>query len=340
MKKSILGVLLLVSVLFIACGKATSSTGNDYWIDNPTDQEIIVKIDEQEFVIPAESNAIATLSWGKHTMSYNGENINFFCKPAGYNEGEARTFLNPTQSNYVIYNQLFIVPDDSRATDDFINWFMHSNSDSIVISEKGVKSKEFLPFSVDNSLFITKSNVSWDYFLDEELPEDLIFRSPLVFRKNKKLLKDANYQAGQFQDSKKKIFREKDFWSHFQVPDSLDIHLVKDKVKFNEYKPIQVKLTNIDAVKGEKYQNYLKDLDTKTKEWLTLTDPKKVVELQEELFGVKSTIARTDLRNEYLAAYPDDYSFNEATNEFSDQTMIRVKGAMAGIVLFDLLVVE
>lgn len=340
MKKSILGLLLLISVLFVACGKATSSKGNDYWIDNPTEQEIIVRIDDQEFVIPAKSNVVANFSWGKHTMTYNGENINFFCKPAGYFVDKARTFLNPTQSNYVIYNQLFMTPEDPRATEDFVNWFMQVNSDSIAISEKGVKSKEFLPFSVHNSLFITKSNVSWDYFLDEELPEELIFRSPLVFRSNRKLLKDANYQAGKFQESKKKIFREKDFWTHFKVSDSLDVHLVVDKIKFSEYQSIQIKLTKIDAVKGEKYQNYLKDLQTKAQEWVTLTDPKKVVELQEELFGVKSTIARTDLRNEYLTTYPDDYSFNQATNEFSDQAMIKVKGAMAGIIGFDLLVVE
>lgn len=340
MKKSILGLLLLMSVLFVACGKAISSKGNDYWIDNPTSNEITVKIDEQEFIIPAESNVVANLSWGKHTMDYKGERINFFCKPAGYFVDKARTFLNPTQSNYVIYNQLFMAPEDPRATEDFVDWFMQMNSDSIAISEKGIKSKEFLPFSVDNSLFITKSNVSWDYFLDEDLPEELIFRSPLVFRSNRKLLKDANYQAGQFQESKKKIFREKDFWTHFKVADSLDVHLLANKVKFSEYQPIKIKLTKIGAVKGEKYQNYLKDLEAKAQEWLTLTDPKKVVELQEELLGVKSTIARTDLRNEYLATYPDDYSFNEATNEFSDQAKIRVKKAVAGIILFDLLVVE
>lgn len=329
-----------MSVLFVACGKATSSKGNDYWIDNPTSNEITVKIDEQEFIIPAESNVVANLSWGKHTMDYNGERINFFCKPGGNNVEQAQTFINPTQSNYVIYNQLFLVADNPRATEEFVNWFLRENRDSIIYYEGGKKQKDLLPFSVDNSLFVTKSNISWDLFLNEELPNDLLIRNPFVIKDNNEVVENNNLQGDRFQESKKKLFREKDFWAYCKIADSIDLRLATNQLKYNDYHPIHIKLSKINTVKGEKYQNYFRDLESKTNEWLSLTDSEKVVKLQEELFGVQSIIARTDMKSEYLSEYPNDFSFNEVMDEFTNQTIVKSKKAMVGIAIMDLFIVK
>ncbi|OCG41791.1 hypothetical protein A9G25_03355 [Gilliamella sp. Bif1-4] len=57
-------------------------------------------IDGSELTIPARYGVNYTLEYGKHTMLYNNDSLNFIVKPAKFGESG---FINPIQSNCFLY---------------------------------------------------------------------------------------------------------------------------------------------------------------------------------------------------------------------------------------------
>ncbi len=80
-----------------------------------------------------------------------------------------------------------------------------------------------------------------------------------------------------------------------------------------------------------------------------MTDPKQVNDTQEELMGVQAIMKRNRMRNEYLEKHKgdhnnnlqkQDYSFNDVTNEYGEQTSVKVPKTVIGISVINILIVE
>lgn len=337
-------VSLFISLFLMSCSM-DGSMGKEYWIDNPTANEITVQIDETNYVIPSESGMNVFLNWGKHKLTYNNESLNFFVKSGS----PLPAFINPTQSNYINNCHVFIVQEDSRATDDYIEWLSLTNGDSVSMEINGERVKEYVSFSVQNDVFIDAALKSWDYFINEDVPDNVVLSRPIVTKRNRSLLNDKNYKEGPFQTTKQKLYREQDFLNYMKKFTDEEIKFCMEKKAYSDYTPMKVKLTTLDAIKDPEYKNYMIDLQNKTNEWLQMTDPKKVNELQDELMGVKANVTRNKMRSEYLEKYKGDhndnlqkldYSFNAATNEYGDQTSVSTKRSSVGISIINVLIVE
>lgn len=337
-------IISLLSILLSGC--FSQPTAQDFWVDNPTNREITIKIDEQEYNIPANSGTFVNLSWGKHQLQYHKEQLHFFVQDNQSNQA----FINPTQSNYVIFRMIYIDDNDPRATEEFIDWLSNTNNHQITIAVNGVEEEVTMPFSVQNDIFVEPSKESWDYFLDEALPEDLVLYSPVITRHNRQLRNDPNYQAGRFQTTKKKIYREQEFITeHLQelVPEA-QIQFILEKRSYADHQPFKIALTTIDAVQGDEYQNYLRHLEQNTNRLFQETDPKIVMDLKEELISVKATLEQNRLRSQYLAektvqtdnSQKVDYAFNAATNEYNHQMSIETPNAVMSVIALNFLIVE
>lgn len=337
--------IILLSFLTISLAGCFESTSHDFWIDNPTNAEIHVTIDESTYQIPAESGTFANLTWGKHALTYNGENIHFFVQNSSAN----KSFINPTQSTYVINHMIYIDDTDARATDSYLEWLSNTYNHKVLFEIDGVKEEIEVPFSVHNDLFMEYSKASWDYFLNEELPEEVELYSPVVTRQNRQLLNDPNYKAGAFQTTKKKLFRAQDYIKEYlqEFSDS-DIKIILDKRAYQDYVPYKIALTKVDSVQGEKFKSHLVNLQNDINAWFQLTDPKAVMDQKDQLFGMKSITEFHKMRQEYHEQFTItedgrekmDYSFNAAYNELHDQTSVTFGNTSGSISILNFFVVD
>ncbi len=83
----------------------------DRWIDNPAINEIKLTIDGNELTIPAQSGIEYKFDYGKHTLTYNNDSLNFIVKPAKFG---TTSFINSTQSNYFINTVVYSTSNVSQ----------------------------------------------------------------------------------------------------------------------------------------------------------------------------------------------------------------------------------
>lgn len=160
----ILTVSLILSSLF-SCSKPSKGT---YLIDNPTNENITVSVDDAEYVVPANSGLDVEIEYGRHILKYNGQSITIFVK----NSADKRVIVNPTLSNYVIYSQLYVTDDASEEEfNSFYESFIKINGDSIDLKIGDDTTRLFAPIKVYNDLFIEATENGWDYAINEELPD-------------------------------------------------------------------------------------------------------------------------------------------------------------------------
>lgn len=290
---------LIVSATLFSCSQASKGT---YWIDNPTNQEIKVSIDETEYIIPANSGLDVEIEYGKHTLKYNDQSINVFVKSSA----DKKVIINPTQSNYINFAQLYVVDGtDEETFNKFYEGFIKVNGDSLDFKVGEDTLRMFAPMKVYNNLFIENTVNSWDYALDEAFPS------------NATIFTDTGEH---YQTSKKKIFREKDFWNFFQdgqLKDSgLEIMLVR--VPYADLPRFAPDQENYKKVQGDNYKAFLKSYYDSYDEWFSktgteaLAGPKKLNVIDESAeFGV--------LKYKYREDYPGDQSFTDAGYEYSNQ---------------------
>ena len=172
MKKIIYSLLLVCSIFLVGCFES-STTGNSIirLIDNPTDKEIKVAIDGNELVIPAKSSVNHTFEYyGKHQLTYNGQSLNFIVKPTkSYNDG----FINPTQSNYYMYQAYYSTKGQTRKNE------MIKNVKTFQVTINGEPWDIELPVKIINDVFIEryygKYGVAWSYGINDKLPEQISF---------------------------------------------------------------------------------------------------------------------------------------------------------------------
>ncbi|WP_410880660.1 hypothetical protein [Myroides sp. DW712] len=308
MKKIILLGLLCFSTLFTACNSSSFS----YWIDNPTNESITVYIDEKAYEIPAQTKIAVDLPFGKHQLKYKDQSLWFH---NGGRINSSTAIINPTQGNYVFYKQLFMDKNDTRATKEFEEWAIQTQSDSLRLAINDTIMTLFVPFQVSNKIFISKSDFDWKYNIEEPMPEVVDLSNPIVTRRNRQLLNDPNYQAGRFQETVYKIFREQEFFDFIREVNQDKVVFLEEKKPYAELPKAKIVLTQMEKVKGEQYKQALEDRLVGFHTWLNMEGSKSSKGFKDFFFSSQLN----ELRTAYLAAYPDDYSFNQATNELNEQ---------------------
>lgn len=152
----IIGIIIAIGAAFFFSQKVI--------VDNPTSENIIVKIDNKEFTIEPLQDIEVSLYPGKHTVIIGDKEIGVFTKQY-FDYG---SILNPTKSTYVLES----IPYGTIPT----NWVDVHYKD--VTIEGSVYNGPFktitdLYFTKKHPLnFLQKDGYKWDYELDEHEPDE------------------------------------------------------------------------------------------------------------------------------------------------------------------------
>lgn len=239
MKKIKYTLLVTCSLSLVGCFESSSL---DRWIDNPTANEIKLTIDGNELTIPAQSGIQYNFDYGKHTLTYNDDSLNFIVKPAKF--GMA-SFINPTQSNYFIYTVVYSTSNISQEEYDKLSQRAIKKLPIIV---NGEEAEIELPTVEINDVFIDRMDTKWDYSFDEPFPEELF--------------EELNLPKGSYYyDDKRKLFREVDFLDYLKN-DGVEeaISFSYQPKKFNETTKHVFPNIDLTAIKCEAGQTYMKEL--------------------------------------------------------------------------------
>ncbi len=285
-------LIILISILtLVACSKPDSV---EHWIDNPTDKEITLNIDDNPLTIPAKSGIKYKIGYGKHTLSYNNESINFVVKPS-----KREGFINPTQSNYVFYKLIYIDKSNKIATDSFIDGLEKDIQYKTQVIVNGELQVIEVPFKVVNDLFIEKDTYAWDYFLDEDLPTTITLRDNV-------------------KDIKAKLFRESDFLKYIKK-DGIDqqISFPSNRKKFNEFPKTIIPTIDLDTIKCPEGRV---DVEKKIAAWNKIFNlsGSDFAEEYDNLTSIKSAVAERDLENKCYQDYNEDKSYKEAIEKIQE----------------------
>ena len=178
-------------------GGCFESSSLDCWIDNPAINEIKLTIDGNELTIPAQSGIEYKFDYGKHTLTYNNDSLNFIVKPAKFG---TISFINPTQSNYFINTVVYSTSNVSQEEYDKIS---KKELKNLSVMVDGEQAEIELPTVEINDVFIDRMDTKWDYSFDEPFPEELS--------------QELNLPKGSYYyDNKRKLFREGDFLDYLK----------------------------------------------------------------------------------------------------------------------------
>ncbi|WP_010254863.1 hypothetical protein [Myroides injenensis] len=142
---------IILIVFFLVAGCVRKPVEKEFFIDNPTNEEIAIQIDNNRIVVNPLSYESVLLSAGKHSFTYLDQNIEFVVKPS-----DKEVVLNPTLQPYIYYTDLYIgdghtESDRNRFKEKYYSTVKTFDGDSVVV-----------PFKIiDNQLFIEQSNFNW-----------------------------------------------------------------------------------------------------------------------------------------------------------------------------------
>lgn len=308
MKQLILLSLLCFTGLFTSC----NTSSNPYWIDNPTNDPITVYIDDTAYDIPPITKLEIDLAYGKHQLKFNNQELTFH-NGGRTNKGQA--IINPTQSTYIFYKQLFMNENDERATDEYASWALKTQSDSIRLKVNDTITTIFVPFQASNNIFISKSDFDWKYNLDEPMPEGLTLTNPIITRNNRQLANDPNYQAGKFQETIYKIYREQEFKDFIAQVSEDKLTFLLEKTPYADLPKVKIQLTKLNDITDPEYRKALEGQVQEFNQWLDMKGSKSTDGFKDVLMGQQLN----KLKSEFLNKHPQDYSFNQAVAEFEEQ---------------------
>lgn len=259
-------------------------------------------------VIPAKTGIFYEFSYGKNILTYNGNSINFIVKPSSL---KPNVIVNPTLSTYIFYKSVYVNKNDARATKEFLEWLNKQTTSETEVILDGTLTTLTVPFITTNELFIEKSKYNWDYYLDEEIPEELILTNPKITNRNKALANDPNYQAGKFQTVKSKIFREEEFLKF------LSNGGIENKISFptkilnyeniERYKVPEINVDIIACPEGKKAMIQAVNIFNK---WLTLKGNESKKEW-ERVNDLSRTVITNKLENECYKENSGDYTYKQ-----------------------------
>lgn len=227
-RRNYLYAVLISIFVLTGCSEPATETVNRM-IDNPTDKEITVTIDSNSLTIPAKSSINHEFTYGKHSLSYDGDSVEFFVKPNG-TDG----FINPTQSNYLIYKVFYVDDNDKRINEQTLEQLDKQTLSKTKVIVNGQLVNVNVPFAVVNGLFIENGNVRWDYFVGEPFPEEV------------------SLGRDYYQVLKSKLFREDEFFHYIESEDAdmvgAEFKLPNNKIKFSEMPKIVMPEVDVDRV--------------------------------------------------------------------------------------------
>ncbi|NUF50525.1 hypothetical protein [Gilliamella sp. ESL0250] len=244
MKKVKYSLLLVCNITLVGCfGSDTSSSSSvDRMIDNPTPNEIKVVVDGKELTIPAKSSVNYTFDYGKHTLSYGDQSLNFIAKPS---TTDSSGLINPTQSNYYLLTTFYTTSNVSDETYDKLI-AKHLNSVPVIIN--GEQQELELPVKVINDVFIERRKDFWDYSVDEPYPDEVTLRG-----------------KGQFQSQKIKLFREDSFIESLKSEGLNEkVNFINQHPTFSEIKKYTIPNIQLDAIACKKGREFV---ETQLNDW-------------------------------------------------------------------------
>lgn len=160
MLKKILLMLPILSVVLLSSCEIPFISWPKVLIDNPTDKELIIKLDNKEYKIPALENITLSIKSWEHNLSLlsksnKQENIKNFIVQE--NISNKIHLLNPVETDYIIWKTYYSlnkepIPDNLLSKIK-INW---------------IKYEWF--FEKINWIFIENT---WDYDLKTQEPDDI-----------------------------------------------------------------------------------------------------------------------------------------------------------------------
>ncbi|MDR2874794.1 MAG: hypothetical protein LBV44_02550 [Methylobacillus sp.] len=160
------------ALLVLAACSGGSGTDLPFYLDNPTDQPLTVRIDGKDHVLAAHSGADVALEPGKHALSAPAVgDIEFivykrwgdqsaleeFFDGNDYNKSRRGGLINPTLADYVIVREIYAV-DDKAAS--------HVKPGQRKIELNGMRYQGAI--EIVNGLFIGKD---WKYGVHEDFAE-------------------------------------------------------------------------------------------------------------------------------------------------------------------------
>ena len=154
MKKVILTAMIVVlSVFLSACSPKNNSS---FFISNPTDNTITVKLDGKDYNLAPNSFEKVKLDVGNHSYEYNGSKTDFLVTVE--NEGGV---INPTETAHILFHMVYETKDSKTNFSPRIN--------SLLIEDVVYEG----PVNIVKSKIIDNKLEGVRYELDEPFPEQI-----------------------------------------------------------------------------------------------------------------------------------------------------------------------
>lgn len=233
--------------LFTACDQSSKVPSKQFWMDNPTDKAIQVKIDSIVYDLPASSGLTVELLAGRHSLAYNGESIAFFVKP-----NDQGCVINPTLSNYIFFHEIY---------------FERGKEEEGSAEYEKIKTAYMYPFEIQpgdiidvpfkvisDHLFIEQYEYFWHLGVTQP------YKNGVVIAKGESNLTTA---------PQSKLFRENDFYNYVgreNLPEGFA--LKQNNYKLSDLKPF-VFVADTITVDCEPAQKYLDLYRSRFKELLS-----------------------------------------------------------------------
>ncbi|MCX8712040.1 hypothetical protein J3U66_01480 [Gilliamella sp. B2969] len=232
---------ILVFFCSIALAGCFEKNTLDRLIDNPTASDIKLIIDGTELTIPAKSEVNYSFEYGKHTMTYNNDSINFIIKPAKFG---GTTIINPTQSNYILHTNVYVTSAMKESESDKV---IEKQINNIPIIINGEVTEIPLTAKLINDVFIDQQDYDWDYGLDQDLPEEI----------TREMSKNYAYS-----ETLTKLYRESEYIKLLKQDDiEEEISFPYQPKKFSEISSTHFFPTvDLNAIECEPGREYIKNL--------------------------------------------------------------------------------
>lgn len=156
-------------------------------IDNPTDMNLKVSLDDKEYDIAAFAQQEVELKKAEVRIVAKDEEGNEILNETVQIAGAG--IINPTRTTYVIFKDLYCLPENYD--------LFKSNLDIKEIVVVNDKEYESVDFTLVEDLFIPKT---WDYNLNESFPDSVNLEKGYVVKSKIYRVEDIESEFGYFGD--------------------------------------------------------------------------------------------------------------------------------------------
>lgn len=270
---------LLTIMTFISCDDPFKR--QDFYLSNPTAQEIKVSIDDKAYVLAPQSYEILKLEGGIHELTYNNQKTSFnvFKQNSG-------GIINPTLEPHYIYSMVYA----TEGNFDKFGATMREVWIDGVSYEDNIKST--------NALFIDNNLYRCTYFLGEEYPEEQItYDKKAVGNFFNKFFTKAEFIA---------------FYEEMLVEEEKGFYQ-QNRIEGGECtitEPDELALVLPDVDQADVIASYKKEMEL-VQEFKTSTDASRQKAIQKELFDLAMSRSKLDINYSKLTT-----AQNESMNDF------------------------